>query len=101
MPRFNPMNEPLPIEVQLQAEKASALRRVGATLDKLLAELTELERELPGLKGAARVRPLARHKELRAQAEYQRWCLIVQREAMGLFNHADVYELYRIPPPAE
>lgn len=101
MARFNPMKDVLPIEVQLQAEKATALRRVGATLDKLLDELTELERELSGLKGTARARPLERHKALRAQAEHQRWCLIVQREAMGLFNHADVYELYRISPPAE
>ena len=101
MPRFDPMKDSLPIEVQLQAEKATALRRVGDTLEKLLAELDELQRELLWLRGVDRLRPVARHKELRAEAEHQRWCLIVQREAMGLFNHADVYELYRIPPAAE
>jgi hypothetical protein len=93
------MDNALPIEVQLQAEKATALRRVGEKLDTLLAELAETGRELLTLTGSARVQRVARHKWLRAEAEQQRWHLIVQREAMGLYNHADVYELYRIPPP--
>jgi hypothetical protein len=97
--RFNPMDNALPIEVQLQAEKATALRRVGEKLETLLAELAETGRELLTLTGAARAQRVARHQWLRAEAEHQRWCLIVQREAMGLFNHADVYEQFRIPPP--
>jgi hypothetical protein len=101
MPRFNPMTEALPIEVQLQAEKATALRRVGQKLDEIIAELTEIDRELLRLSGPTRVRMVARHKELRAEAEHQRWCLIVQREAMGQFNHSDVYALYPIPSAAE
>lgn len=99
--RFDPSSNLLPIEVQLQAEKVGALRRVGDNLDKLLRELAQVERELLTLRGPARASHLARHKGLRAQAEHQRWCLIVQREAMGLYLHADVYELYRIPPAAE
>lgn len=101
MPRFNPMTEALPIEVQLQAEKATALRRVGQKLDSLLAELSETERELLRVTGAARARLVSRHQGLRAEAEHQRWCLIVQREAMGQLSHTDVYEMYRIPPAVE
>jgi len=101
MARFNPMNDALPIEVQLQAEKAIALRRVGQKLDELLAELAATERELLRLTGAARARLVDRHKGLRAEAEHQRWCLIVQREAMGQFSHTDVYEMYRMPPAVE
>ena len=99
--RFNPMTEALPIEVQLQAEKATALRRVGQKLDEIIAELTAIDRELLRLSGPTRARGVARHKELRAEAEHQRWCLIVQREAMGQFSHTDVYEMYRIPPAVE
>lgn len=95
------MTEALPIEVQLQAEKATALRRVGQKLDEIIAELTETDRELLRLRGPTRARVVARHKELRAEAEHQRWCLIVQREAMGQFSHTDVYEMYRIPPAVE
>ena len=101
MARFDPMKDSLPIEVQLQAEKATALRRVGQRLDELLSELKETDRQLLWLSGAARARLVARHKTLRAEAEHQRWCLIVQREAMGQFSHSDVYELYRIPPAVE
>ena len=95
------MSNALPIELQLQAEKVGALRRVGDTLDKLLAQLATTELELRTLSGPARAKRVALHKALRADAEHQRWCLIVQREAMGLFNHSDVYELYRIPPALE
>ena len=55
---------PLAVELEMQKEKASALRRTGERLDGLLAQL---------------------------------WALIVQREAMGLTKHHDVYRLYPIP----
>jgi hypothetical protein len=101
MARHNDGMEMLPIEAQLQAEKVSALKRVGERVEQLISELAEVERELLRLTGPARAQRVARHKVLRAEAEQQRWYLIVQREAMGLWNHGDVYELYRIPPPLE
>jgi hypothetical protein len=91
----------LAIEVEMQSEKASALRRVALRLESLLAELQETERALHGLSGPARARFVARHRELRADAEKQRWYLIVQREAMGLRHHGDIYELYRLPSAVE
>ncbi|WP_257453937.1 hypothetical protein [Archangium lipolyticum] len=92
---------PLAIEVEMQSEKASALRRVASRLEALLVELAETEKALWGLSGQARERIVARHRELRAEAEKQRWYLIVQREAMGLRHHGDIYELYRLPGPVE
>ncbi len=92
------IHEPLAIEVQIRQEKASALRRVGDKLEKLIAELTTLERELHTLSGARRAERAARYQQVRAEAEHERWCLVVQREAMGLWNHAEVDLMYRIPP---
>jgi hypothetical protein len=91
----------LAIEVEIQSEKASALRRVASRLESLLGELEETEKVLRGSSGPARARLVARHRELRGEAEKQRWYLIVQREAMGLRQHGDIYEMYRLPPAAE
>ncbi|MBM4379447.1 MAG: hypothetical protein FJ086_09130 [Deltaproteobacteria bacterium] len=41
----------------------------------------------------------ARHDSVRAEAQKNLWYLVVQREAMGLCNHGDVYALERVPPP--
>ncbi len=87
----------LAIEVEIQSEKASAMRRVAQRLESLLAELEQTEQVLRGLSGPTRARFVERHRELRAEAEKQRWYLIVQREAMGLRHHGDIDELYRLP----
>ncbi|WP_224247819.1 hypothetical protein [Hyalangium gracile] len=92
------IDSPLAIEIALRQEKVGALRRVGDTLEKMLGELKELERQLRTLTGPARAKPLAAYHQLRADAEYQRWCLVVQREAMGLFNHSEVDLMYPVPP---
>ncbi len=92
------INTPLAIEVALRQEKAGALRRVGEKLEKLLTELKGLESELRKLTGPQREKKLALYQQLRSDAEYQRWCLVVQREAMGLFNHSEVDLMYPVPP---
>ncbi|MFY0579699.1 hypothetical protein ACN28S_40505 [Cystobacter fuscus] len=91
----------LAIEVEIRKEKTSALRRVATRVESLLEELKQVEQCLAGTRGPERARWVARHKELRAEADKQRWYLIVQREAMGLFHHDDVYEMYRLPAPVE
>jgi hypothetical protein len=90
---------PLAIELEILKEKSSALRRVSLKLESLLAQLTQVEQSLAGTSGAERARQVARHRELRAEAEKQRWYLIVQREAMGLYHHEDVESMYRLPAP--
>ena len=96
-PRPVSLDSTLAIEVEIRAEKASALRRVAHRVESLLAELKQLEPSLVAASGQARERLVARHRELRAEMEKQRWYLIVQREAMGLRQHDDIFELYALP----
>jgi hypothetical protein len=78
---------PMPIEKELVAEKASSLARSAAQLEAALAALAEAERSPVGAPAAAR-----------AEAARRLWYLVVQREAIGLRNHEDLFRLYRIPP---
>jgi hypothetical protein len=98
--RFNPEAQ-LPIEVELQREKASALRRVGHKLEQLIAELAQLEKEIASASGAERAKRLTRHAALLREAEDQRWKMIVQREAMGLSRHEEVDRHYPLPRPIQ
>lgn len=99
--RYKDPEATLAIEVEIQSEKASAMRRVATRLESLLVELEETHQVLLGSSGPARDRLVARHRELRGEAEKQRWYLIVQREAMGLRQHGDIFEMYRLPPAVE
>lgn len=87
----------LSIEVELQRERASALRWTGQKLEKMISELQRLEQEIVSLSGDARAAKIEAHTELRKRAEEERWKMIVQREAMGLTSHQVVDELYVIP----
>ena len=89
---------PLAIEVQIRQEKASALRRVGDKLETLIGQMVTLETELRTLSGAVRAKKVAEYQKLWADADHQRWYLIIQREAMGLFEHAEVELMYPMPP---
>ncbi|NMO19994.1 hypothetical protein HPC49_21915 [Pyxidicoccus fallax] len=99
MARNDRVNALLPVEAEFQKEKASGLRRSGDKLEQLLAELARTERELRAQTGADRVRSVTRYRELRKEAEYQKWSLMVQREACGLRNHRDLDLVYPLPPP--
>ncbi len=83
---------------ELNAERASAMGRIGARIDKLVEEMRTVERTLPA-EQAARSRAIARHEFLRQQAEESLWHLIVTREAIGLKRHDIVHEMYPIPGP--
>ena len=73
-------------EVELVHERGNALILTAARLEALIAELN-----VAGAEGSER------HQQLRAQAAHQLWRLIVQREALGLWNHDDVYDCYGVP----
>jgi hypothetical protein len=98
MARDDRVNALLPVEVDFQREKASGLRRTGETLEKLLAELAEAEREVRARTGAERTAYFARYREVRQEAEKQRWYLMVQREACGQRNHRELDIVYPMPP---
>jgi hypothetical protein len=94
-----PIGGTLAIEVALRAEAANSLKALGHRLDRQLTELKQLGQQVRAMApGPAREKKLAEYSEKRRDAEYRQWTLIVQREAMGLFNHEDVEEIYRIPP---
>jgi hypothetical protein len=90
-------NSDLAFEASLRGEKANALGRVGARLEALLQQLADLEAKVSRGEGV-RAELVERHHELREQAKLQLWYLVVQREAMGLNRHHDVYRIYVIPP---
>ena len=70
----------LAIEQELKAERAASLGRAGANLERALADW----RAAPS---PATTR----------EAQKRLWYLVVQREAMGLRRHRDVYEVYGVP----
>ena len=88
------------IERELQEERASALGRIGRTLQELIATLESiqvaLERAAP-----ERDRLLAEYRETWQRAKTYRWYLEVQREAIGLRRHERLDEMYPLPgrPP--
>ena len=103
IPFVSMANEPvggaLAIEVEIRKEKVSALRRVGGHLEAVLSDLRALEAKLPARESLDRARFVERHRALLAEAEQYRWYLIVQREAIGLTHHDDVFAQYPLPPP--
>ncbi|MCP3163965.1 hypothetical protein [Myxococcus qinghaiensis] len=98
MAREQSVNALLPVEAELQKERASALRRTGEKLEKALAALEGAERELLMARGPARVVRLERYRVLRKEAELQRWYLMVQREACGIRNNRELDLVYPMPP---
>lgn len=98
MPGQAPIGGSLAIEVALKAEAANSLKALGHRLDRQLTELRLLGEQVQAMAPSpTRDKRLAEYEEKRREAEYRKWTLIVQREAMGLFNHEDVEEIYRVP----
>ena len=91
--------KPLAIEIAIQKEKASALQGVGRKLEALLARLAGIEASARTADAVKRWELTKEHARLRAEAEKQRWYMVVQREAMGLAHHDDVERIYPLPPP--
>jgi hypothetical protein len=88
----------LPIEHELVAEKASALAFTAEKLEAALRALAEIEQAIAVAPDGERPSLAARHRDLRAHAAERLWFLLVQREAMGLYQHEPVFRLYQVPP---
>jgi hypothetical protein len=99
MARRDVADRTLGIELQLDGERASALGGVGRSLERSLGRLEQLACEARGLAGAAWERKAAEHAAERRTALHLRWCMEVQREAMGLRLHTDLDAWYAVPPP--
>jgi hypothetical protein len=105
-----PRNSLAAIEREILEEIASQSGRYGDRLDALLGEMAALRRIIePAIAQLRQDRMndgdacqalnagIAQYSQLRAQAQRVQHYLIIHREAMGLWNHDDVFRLYPIP----
>jgi hypothetical protein len=108
--RSRPRNTLAAIEREILEEVASQSGRYGDRLEVLLGDMAALRHSIEpamarlqqeGLGDAAAHEALTadivRYAELRAQAQRVQHYLIIHREAMGFWNHDDVYRCYPIP----
>jgi hypothetical protein len=114
-----PRNALAAIEREILEEIASQSGRYGERLDALLGEMAAQRQTLEHSIAALHQDPvsdtdacpalnvgIAQYNQLRAQAQQVQHYLIIHREAMGFWNHDDVFRLYPIPaaltplPPA-
>jgi len=100
------------LQVEIQREKAEALGRVGERLELVLRKLDEWRHTIDTLRGKLEEASLERdsilqairgltqeHNALREKAMTYRRYLIIQREAVGFYDHREVDRHYRIPDP--
>jgi hypothetical protein len=82
------------IQRDLQAERAGALARATERLESALAELAAADAA-----SAAAPTPAAREvrREALRLAGERLWFVVIQREAIGLRRHEDLYEVLRVP----
>lgn len=105
-----PRNALAAVEREILEEIACQSGRYGDRLDALLGAMTTLrsairealDRELSGDRGdadacAALNATIAQYNRLRTQAQQVQHYLIIHREAMGFWNHDDVFRCYPIP----
>jgi len=105
-----PRNALAAIEREILEEIASQSGRYGDRLDALLAEMATLRQTIEPAIAALRqdqvddaaASPalnagITQYNRLRAQAQQVQHYLIIHREAMGFWNHDDVFRFYPIP----
>jgi hypothetical protein len=83
------------LESEIVAEQASALARAGRRLEKALAELAGFDAGTPPQRGGRT--PPPDRAALLAEARQALWYLVVQREACGFRNSAEVLSAYAVP----
>jgi uncharacterized protein (UPF0335 family) len=100
------------LQEEIQREKAEALGRAGERLEEAIRKLAELRDSIEALRGELQGATFDRdaltqavallvqeYNTLREKAVTFYRYLIIQREAVGLFDHRDVDRLYRLPIP--
>jgi hypothetical protein len=105
-----PRNALAVVEREILEEIASQSGRYGDRLDALLGDMATLRQTIEaasaqqqqnGMGNADACRALnadiAQYNRLRAQAQRVQHYLIIHREAMGFWNHDDVFRFYPIP----
>ncbi len=102
------------LEAEILQERAEALGRSGERLEEAIRRLSELRNTIEALGGNLEDATLERevliegiryltheYNALREKAVVYHRYLIIQREAVGFYDHRDVDRLYRIPDPIE
>lgn len=87
--------EALSVERALLKERAEALSRMTDLFEEAWREAWDLWRRGPG---RGKEEDLAAYEEALRRLRFRRWCLLVQREALGLYRHERLEELYPLPP---
>ncbi len=77
------------LEYELQVERALALGRVAARMEKALDDLRQFDRAGAG--------DPAERAELCAIAAERVWFYVVQRESLGWYRHEDALRFYGVP----
>jgi hypothetical protein len=80
MPRRDPFEE---VRIEILAEKVQSLSHATHQLEEALLDLSRV--------------PADRREHVLAEAAERYWCLIVQREAIGITHHEDLIEVLQIP----
>ena len=85
-------------EQELKEERANTLASAGRKLEKLVVQLQTLRAHIESLPETQRASHVEAYQELHKEAHHQLWCLVVQREAVGLRRHDELAHSYPIPP---
>lgn len=88
------------LEAEILREKAAALGRAEDKINAALLELELIERDLDArpVDDPARGERIAAYNRQRDVAARAVWELQVHREALGLYRHDALRELYPVPP---
>jgi len=89
------------IEKEIAGEKLATLRRIAEVLESSIREAERIRVGIVDLASVNLDRVAAAHGAARDRAVRYRWYLEVQREALGLFQHGVLDEIYPLPPPLE
>lgn len=87
------------VESELREEKAAALGRVTRRLEAALAALAAADQAVAAIAPDDPARPelAAARQHARREAARWLWYVRVQRECIGLVDHDQLMELYRVP----
>jgi hypothetical protein len=89
------------IEREIAGEKLATMRRIAEVLESSIREAERIRVGLVDLSAVNLASIAAAHGAARDRAVRYRWYLEVQREALGLFEHGILDEIYPLPPPLE
>lgn len=88
------------LRAEIAAEKAHALSRIAARMERALADLRAFDAADGDLGEGGAPSPIpdgVSRQDLVAIAAEMVWFYVVQREVMGWYRHEDALRFYRVP----